>query len=63
MGNTEESAYTNHAISIEVFYISGTVWHRVNHVTLELSVPAYDRTTCGGNLRIHHILQRLWQIC
>ena len=36
--------------AIEVFYISGTVWHRVNHVTLELSVPAYDRTTCGGNL-------------
>ena len=31
---------TDHAISIEVFYISGTVWHRVNHVTLELSVPA-----------------------
>ena len=31
-------------------FISGTVWHRVNHVTLELSVPAYDRTTCGGNL-------------
>lgn len=50
MGSTEESAYTDHAISIEVFYISGTVWHRVNHVTLELSVPAYDRTTCGGNL-------------
>ena len=50
MGSTEESAYTDYAISIEVFYISGTVWHRVNHVTLELSVPAYDRAACGGNL-------------